>query len=278
MNAAEVKPLELGIVSDEIAADFRTAAGHGISWGITRYEIRCLASGRVPDVNMAEWEDAVAAAREHGLTITALSPGILKHSLDRSDDLERELRETLPRTIDCAWQCGAGLIIVFGVQRSKAETAGDHSRVVDLLRRAADAAESAGMRIAIENEPGFHCDTGAATRAIIDEVGSPALGANWDPCNAYGTEEIPYPDGYAAIKPVILNVHAKDTARGSLIQCVPVGEGAIDWEGQIRALVADAIVPHVTIETHCLPLVEQSAKNVRTLRSLLGNAAPAAGA
>ena len=133
------------------------------------------------------------------------------------------------------------------------------------------------MKIAIENEPGFHCDTGAATRAIIDEVGSPALGANWDPCNAYGTDEIPYPDGYAALKPVILNVHAKDTARGSLIQCVPIGEGAIDWEGQIRALVADAIVPHVTIETHCLPLVEQSAKNVRTLRALLGKAVLAAG-
>ena len=76
---------------------------------------------------------------------------------------------------------------------------------------------------------------------------------------------------------MILNVHAKDTARGSLIQCVPIGEGAIDWEGQIRALVADAIVPHVTIETHCLPLVEQSAKNVRTLRALLGKAVLAAG-
>lgn len=278
MNAAGVKSLELGIVSDEIAPDFRTAAAHGISWGISRYEIRCLASGRVPDVNMAEWEDTVAAAREHGLSITALSPGILKHSLDRYADLERELRETLPRTIDCAWQCGAGLIIVFGVRKRPADGPADRARVVDLLRRAADAAGSAGMKIAIENEPGFHCDTGAATRAIIDEVASPALGANWDPCNAYGTDEIPYPAGYEAIRPVILNVHAKDTARGSLIQCVPVGEGAIDWEGQIRALVADAVVPHVTIETHCLPLVEQSAKNVRTLRSLLGKSVLAAGA
>jgi sugar phosphate isomerase/epimerase len=273
VNAAGVKPLELGIVSDEIAPDFRTAARYGISWGITRYEIRCLASGRVPDVNKAEWEDAVAAAREHGLAITALSPGILKHSLDRYADLEKDLRETLPRSIDCAWQCGAGMIIVFGIRKRQADGPADRARVVDLLRRAADAAASAGMKIAVENEPGFHCDTGAATRAIIGEVASPALGANWDPCNAYGTDEVPYPEGYAAIRPVILNVHVKDTARGSLIQCVPVGEGAIDWEGLIRALVADAIVPHVTIETHCLPLVEQSGKNVRTLRSLLARAA-----
>ena len=273
MNSPDAHPLPLGIVSDEIATDFRTAVRHGLSWGITRYEIRCLTSGRVPDVDPAEWEDAVAAVREHGLTITALSPGILKHSLDRSGDLEKEVRETLPRTIGLARQCGAPLIIVFGVQRRKAEAAGDHGRVVDLLRRAAETAALAGMKIAIENEPGFHCDTGAATRKMIDEAGSPALGANWDPCNAFGTDELPYPDGYAAIRPVILNVHAKDTARGSLIQCVPIGEGAIDWAGQIGALVADRIVPHVTIETHCLPLVEQSGKNVRTLRALIENAA-----
>ena len=272
MSPSSAKPLELGIVSDEIATDFRTAVRHGLSWGITRYEIRCLASGRIPEVNLDEWDDLLAAVREHGLAITALSPGILKHSLDREDDLLREVRETLPRTIDLAGACGAGLVIAFGVQKRAAPAAGDHARVVDLLRRAAETAQRGGVKLAIENEPGFHCDTGAATRKIIDEVASPALGANWDPCNAFGTDEIPYPDGYAAIRPVIMNVHAKDTARGSLIQCVPIGEGVIDWAGQIRALVADGIVPHVTIETHCLPLVEQSGKNVRTLRALIGDA------
>ncbi len=265
-------PLELGIVSDEVAADFRTAVRHGLSWGITRYEIRCLASGRVPEVNGQEWDDVLAAVREHGLAITALSPGIMKHSLDREDELEREIRETLPRTIDMAGTCGARMIIVFGVQKRTPEREGDHARVVGLLGRAAETAARAGITLAVENEPGFHCDTGAATRKIVDEVGSRAFGANWDPCNAFGTDEVPYPDGYAALKGVIVNVHAKDTARGSLIQCVPIGDGAIDWAGQIRALVRDRIVPHVTIETHCLPLVEQSGKNVRTLRALMGNA------
>jgi sugar phosphate isomerase/epimerase len=223
-------------------------------------------------VKAEEWKDTVAAAREHAVTVTALSPGILKHTLDRADDLEHEVRETLPRTIECARQVGAGLIIVFGVQRRKPESKDDRARVLDLLTRAAETAARAGMKLAIENEPGFHCDTGAGTRSIIDEVGSPALGANWDPCNAYGTDEVPFPDGYAAVKPVIINVHAKDTARGALIQCVPIGEGAIDWEGQIGAIVKDRVVPHVTIETHCLPLVEQSEKNVRTLRALIERA------
>ena len=275
MNAPRDAALPLGIVSDEIAPEFPAAIGHGLSWGITRYEIRCLSSGRIPDVRPAEWQEVVAAARDRGLTITALSPGIFKHTLDREGELEREVREVLPRTIECAAQCGAGLIIVFGVQRRAGDGPAERAKVVGLLRRAAERAAAAGMKVAIENEPGFHCDTGAATRAVIEEAGSGALGANWDPCNAFGTDELPYPVGYEAIRPVILNVHAKDTAKGSLIQCVPVGEGVIDWAGQVRALLADRVVPHITIETHCLPLVEQSAKNVRALRALMGAAAPA---
>ncbi|HUI09831.1 MAG TPA: TIM barrel protein [Bacteroidota bacterium] len=277
MSAPGGGALPLGIVSDEIAPDFRTAIRHGLSWGITRYEIRCLASGRVPGIEPAEWSDVLAAVREEGLAVTALSPGILKHTLDRVAELEREVRDVLPRTIDCAAQCGARLIIVFGVQKRPVDGPRERAQVVALLRRAAALAGAAGMKIAIENEPGFHCDTGAATRAIIEEAGPGALGANWDPCNAYGTDELPYPRGYEAIRPVILNVHAKDTARGALIQCVPVGEGAIDWAGQVRALMADRVVPHITIETHCLPLVEQSAKNVRALRALMGAPVPAPG-
>ena len=261
--------LALGIVSDEITPSFRDAVRHAAGWGITRFEIRCLASGRVPDVDAAEWADLLRARKEHGLTITALSPGIFKHSLSKKAEIERELSEVLPRTMGMAKECGARLIIVFGFQRQPDETPASDALAVAYLRRAAESAARAGLTIAIENEPGFHCDTGANTRRIIEAVGSPALGANWDPCNAYGTAEVPYPVGYEALKPVIVNVHAKDTRKGALIQCVPIGEGAIDWKGQVEALLRDRIVAHVTIETHCLPLVEQSEKNVRALRALM---------
>jgi sugar phosphate isomerase/epimerase len=143
------------------------------------------------------------------------------------------------------------------------------------MARAAEITARAGVRIAIENEPGFWCDTGVNTRTLIRAAGSTSLGANWDPCNAFGTDEVPYPAGYAAIKDVTINVHVKDTLRGSLIQCVPVGEGAIDWQGQMNALVHDRLVRHVTIETHCLPLVENSRRNIEVLRRMIERAAAA---
>jgi len=261
--------LELGIVTDEIALNFHDAVQHGESWGIRRYEIRCLPSGRVPHVDEREIDEVDRLRRDRDLRITALSPGMFKGSLSRPSDSEREISEVLPKTIDLCHRLMCPLIIVFGFLREKGEPSSNRERAVEFFQRAALIAQSSGLLLAIENEPGFWCDTGANTRSIITDVGSPALGANWDPCNAFGTDEIPYPDGYEAIKPVIKNVHAKDTARGSLIQCVPIGDGVIDWAGQIRALVRDRLVPHVTIETHCHPLIESSQRNVETLRQMI---------
>lgn len=264
-----MEPLELGIVSDEIDTDFTTAAGHAVLWGITRFELRCLVTGRVPAVDAAEMRKVEMTVRERGLSVTALSPGVFKHKLGNSAGIEQELSDTLPRTIAMAQGLGASTIIAFGFQREEGEPGSNRGRAVEFLARAARIAEGAGVRIAIENEPGFWCDTGVNSRSIIREVGSRALGANWDPCNAYGTTERPYPEGYEAIKDVILNVHAKDTSKGALIQCVPIGDGTIDWPGQVRALLTDRPVPHITIETHCHPLVENSRRNVETLRALM---------
>ncbi len=269
MSIDHGQTLDLGIVSDEISNDFAEAMRHASSWGISIMEIRLLKSGRVPNVSKEDIEEVLDYVRNGAVRIKALSPGIFKHQLSKTAQLEEELNTTLPRTIDLAKAMGASLIIVFGFERLVGEPETNRNIAIDFLRRAATIAGRAGVKLAIENEPGFWCDTGANTRTIIDVVASPALGANWDPANAYGTAEIPYPEGYEAIKERIFNVHVKDTRQGSLVQCVPVGEGVLDWAGQLRALVHDNIVAHVTIETHCLPLIENSRRNVETLRRML---------
>ncbi|MEX1139545.1 MAG: sugar phosphate isomerase/epimerase family protein [Bacteroidota bacterium] len=261
--------LALGIVSDEISPDFKEALRYGTEWGLSIYELRVLRSGRVPAVDPEEFREVLGLAANRGVTISALSPGIFKHHLSKKNEILAELKDTLPRTIDMAGQLGTKLIIVFGFRREAGEPEGRVNDWLEYMRQASELAQKGGVKIAIENEPGFWADSGSNTAALIRRVGMPNLGANWDPCNGYGTAELPYPEGYEAVKGVIFNVHVKDTRKGSLIQCVPVGEGAIDWKGQIAAIVRDQIVNHVTIETHCLPLIENSKKNVDILRSYL---------
>ncbi|NUO84061.1 sugar phosphate isomerase/epimerase, partial [candidate division KSB1 bacterium] len=166
----------------------------------------------------------------------------------------------------------APTIIIFGFKRSAEDAPHDERNILEVLRRAASSAKQHGLTLAVENEPGFWCDTGTNTARMLAQIDLPNLRANWDPCNAIGTKEIPYPQGYEAIKKWIVNVHVKDTSKGATVSCVPIGAGKVDWRGQLQALVRDRVVAHVTIETHCLPLLENSRKNLETLRGLLAAA------
>jgi len=261
--------MRLGIVTDEISADVREAIQLGVSWGITDYELRVIGDARVPNVKSETVNELLRLKKKFGIRYTALSPGACKGAVDDQMKFSHELSETLPATFVLAKKLGAPLVIIFGFQRLPYQTAILEAEVVTAFRRIAAIAKKESLRLAIENEPGFWCDTGQNTARIIAAVNSPFLGANWDPANALGTDEIPYPDGYEAIKKWIANVHVKDTVKSALLQCVPVGEGKIEWEGQMRALVRGDIVKHVTIETHCLPLIENSQKNLQRLRQIL---------
>jgi len=240
-----------------------------LNWGIMDYELRVIGEARVPTVKPETVDDLLWFKEKFGLRYTALSPGTGKGTIDDYETLQREIKETLPATFALAKKLAAPTVIIFGFQRRPQQPDSLLPQVIEAFRQIATMAGTENLKIVIENEPGFWCDTGKNTARIIAAVNLPYLRANWDPANALGTDEIPYPDGYEAIKKWIANVHVKDTIKGSLIQCVPIGEGKIDWKGQIKTLVQDRVVEHVTLETHCLPLIENSQKNFDRLKQIL---------
>lgn len=261
--------MRIGFVTDEISADVAEAINIGVSWGIRDFELRVIGDRRVPTIDPISVKQILALQQKNDLRITAFSPGVLKGAVQDEALWKRELQETLPETFRLARLFGTKTVIVFGFQHSSQDVPDDEKTAVDIFRQAAHSAQQHGLVLAIENEPGFWCDTGVNTARILAQVNSHALRANWDPGNAVGTDEPPYPDGYNALKQWIGNVHVKDTVKGSLVECVPVGEGKVDWAGQLQALTRDKIVEHITIETHCLPLIENSKKNLDVVRRML---------
>ena len=263
--------LEFGFVTDEIHAD----AGHAItiarSWGVHRFELRMTRSGRVPGISHDDLQTLRLAVHD-GAVITALSPGLFKLHPGQEQEVEHELRSVLPRSIAMARELGCRMLLAFGFKRPDEGLDAARTAAITHLRRAAEMVQRQGMLLAVENEPGYFCDSGSHTAAMLRDAASDALRANWDPANAIGTGERPYPEGYEALKSHIVNVHAKDTIEGSLVACLPIGEGLVDWSGQLRALARDGIVQHVTIETHHEPLKESSERNLAVLRAMLVSA------
>jgi len=261
--------MRIGIVTDEISPDIREAFSLGVSWGIRDFEFRTSNSGRVPFISDEDVQVLLSSKRDFGATITALSPGTFKIPVDDKAAVERDLTEVLPAAIKLAHRLNVRLVITFGFLRSVGQEESEFGQVVQILKKAANLAEGEGITLALENEPGFWADSGRKTAKLLAAVNSKYLQANWDPANALGVENYPYPVGYEALKRWIVNIHVKDAMKDSTLSCVPVGQGKINWEGQLRALVKDGKLEHATIETHCLPLIEKSKLNVETLKRML---------
>ena len=238
--------------------------------GFRKYEIRCVDDyeHRVPYLNPGREEYLQERIDNETIQITALSPGVFKIDLSNPELVRKELDETLPKCCEMAVRLKSPIVIVFGFMRGNGS---ELSEAIRLLKEAGAIAKQHNLKLAIENEPGSFCDTGANTTAVIEEIDMENVGINWDPGNALSCGEIPYPIGYECVRPHILNMHIKDT-----IPIPPdkwenrlIGDGGVNWIGQLQAAIKDNILPYLTIETHVFPVLESTKEELRRLHIYL---------
>jgi L-ribulose-5-phosphate 3-epimerase len=125
-------------------------------------------------------------------------------------------------------------------------------RIARALEHLGRQAELDGRIIGLENEHACNIATGTETARLLQAVAHPNLKVVWDPANAYVSGETPYPDGYRRMPPErIAHVHAKDCrVDGNRPVWCALGDGGIDWKGQIRALADDGYRGWISLETH----------------------------
>ncbi len=126
------------------------------------------------------------------------------------------------------------------------------------LRAACARAKAHGCFLGLENVRASYGNTGRNLRTVVGAVADPALRIVWDPANAFvAGEERPFPDGYAAVQPFVSHVHCKDARLVDLASgktaWACIGDGAVDWPGQLRALAADGYEGLLCVETHWTP-------------------------
>ena len=262
--------MEIGILSDEISLDLEEALEEGARLGFTHYELRCLDDyeHRVPRFKDGRLEAVEAAVKSGRMNITGVSPGLFKGDLHDEETVEHQLETLLPETCQITRDLDSDLIIVFAFEDTGIA---DRARAMQKLARAADICAGYDIRLAIENEPGMYCDTGVKTAVFVEELNKDNSGINWDPGNACSAGEAAYPIGYEAVRSRLLNVHIKDT-----IPIPPdkwenrlIGDGGVNWVGQFHALKRDAILSHLTLETHVFPLIESTREDIRRIRLMM---------
>jgi sugar phosphate isomerase/epimerase len=135
----------------------------------------------------------------------------------------------------------------------------------DRLAKAAKAAAKNDILLVLENEHSCNVGTGKELGRLLKDISSPALRGNWDPANAVMLDEVPFPDGYDAVKGLVAHVHVKDVRRDSTgkKEWAPVGGGIIDWKGQIQAFHRDGYDGTMSLETHYLRADKNKVESTR---------------
>ena len=257
--------MKLALIPDEYTHDPFTAFELGLGWGVEHYEIRYAYRWRVP--NAPGWVgDCVAnAVKSYGVVITAISPGLFKPTMrtdgstipvttDTPAEIRRHLDELLPRQFEFAERLGTRNITVFSLPRPRQAARGPiPSVVIDTLSEAAQKAAGNGFTLLLENGGGLWADTGGATAALVEAVGSDALKVTWDPANVVhgALAEDPVVEGYPAVRPHVGNVHVKDArVVDGAGQWTQMGEGVIAWPAQLAALAQSGYDGYPTLEPH----------------------------
>lgn len=254
-----------GAITDEFSSDLTVAAEamHGL--GMKGAELRVVGGKNIMDLDNAELAAAMDVLRRNHLEVVSIASPLLKCTLPDAPEVDSRFQQDsfnakhtfddqarlAERAFEIAKRTGAKIVRVFSYWRVvKPEAV--FERVVDALQDLSDKAGKHGLIIGIENEHACNIATAQETARVLAAIDHDNLQVVWDPANAYVSGEKPFPSGYRLLETSrIAHVHAKDcTLEGHKPVWCPLGEGDVDWEGQMDALAEDDYKGYIHLETH----------------------------
>lgn len=240
------------VITDEISQDLRAAAALAAKYGLQGVELRSVEEKLPHELSDGEIKDVKSICGQYGLTVCGLSSPCFKSELEDNAEFEKQL-EIFRRTAYAAQRLGVDKIRGFTFWK-KGDFDAALPKIAERYQAAVKICEKEGMRIVIEHDPSVYAPNAATLARVIAAIGSPLVGALWDPGNDIYSPlaEKPYPDGYGIIKPYMSHFHLKDAKIGAdgRAEGAMLGSGEVDVAGQLAALKADGYDGWAVLETH----------------------------
>lgn len=180
-------------------------------------------------------------------------PAVAAHRslLEEDPDAHRENMRLLKRAIDlCAeWSDGRGapvLDTVLGGAPEDWETRLDF--ILERVRELVDYAADSGVVIGMEAHVGCALDTAEKSVQLVETMGSPHLGLNFD-ISHFDVLGMPIKEAVRLMAPHAVHTHVKDQ-RGRVpdFEFLVPGEGDFDFTAYLRAMHAAGYTGSITAE------------------------------
>jgi sugar phosphate isomerase/epimerase len=257
--------VKLAIFSDDLAADFRTAARLAAGHGLHGIGVRNVWGRRAEQLSAQEMHELRRIAGDHGLEISALGSQFGRDvHLDDGAALKRA-ESRLARMAAHAAVLGTPRIRIFTLWLRGQDELSEWARrpaypgcldaLAERLAPSVAIAEDAGVTLMIELEGASYVGTVSEARQLLERVASTALALCWDVANGWWSGEPPVPDGLEAARGLpIADVQTKevradpaDPSRASFERPV-VGEGDVPYRTILRTLAERGYDGYVTAE------------------------------
>ena len=257
--------IPLAAITDEFSPDLGVALGAMAGVGMTGVELRVIGGRNVVELTDEEIDGIRGFVEQRGMRVVSVASPVLKCVLPDAPRIDERFQQDIfgsnytmddqprlaRRAIEAAARSGARIVRVFSYWRT-VDPPRCFDRIATALRDLAAQAAERGIMIGLENEPACNVATAEETAKMIAAVGHPNLHVIWDPANGLVAGEVPYPEGYETLSSErIAHVHAKDCVVADHKPAWgPVGDMAVDWRGQLAALVRDGYQGWLSLETH----------------------------
>ena len=257
--------IPIAAITDEFSPDLETALRAMHEIGMSAAELRVIWGKNIMNLSDDELERAREVTTSMGFKVISIASPLLKCLLPDSPPVDSRFQHDVfaskhtfedqsrlaERAFRIAKKFDAPIIRVFSFWRTVEPEKCLQGVVRSLTELVATAAEQ-DLIIGLENEHACNIATARETAQLLQALPHPNLGVVWDPANAYVAGENPYPEGYRLLPSQrIVHVHAKDChLDGHTPMWGPLGTRAIDWKGQIAALLNDRYAGYLSLETH----------------------------
>lgn len=264
-STMDTKGFKLGIITDELTTQLDEALDFISSYHLQWCELREFFGKNIMNSPKEDLDRARDLIGKHGIHVSEIGSPIFKWNCPQMPANANEKRDTfsanfteqdaeklLDHSFELAGFFGTRMVRIFTYWRV-ADPAKAYPYVRDRMAKAAEVAAKAKIILNVENEHSCNVGTGKELGRLLKEVNSPNLRGVWDPGNATMLDEVPYPDGYEAVKGLFPHMHVKDSrksAKTGKLEWAPVGGGIIDFKGQFQALHRDRYEGTMSLETH----------------------------
>lgn len=244
-------PFQFGVITDEISQRIEDAIRIAKEYGLDALELRSLDGMQLYQLSDQRIEEISATIKAAGLKVCGLSSPVFKCNLQDVEEVAAH-RHMLVRYARLAQHFDTRLIrgFSFWAEGTFDEAYGD---IVRELKAVVPVLQEYGVIFALEPDPAVFASNAAKVAALVREVGSPHIQGLYDPGNDLWDPdgEVPYPDGYDALRGNICHIHLKDAVRSAgHTEAVAIGKGQVDYNGLLHRLVEEQYEGFLVVETH----------------------------